>query len=224
MSNLTPRGTIKGVIRSGGGGGITDYNQLTGRPSINNNLVTGSKGGHEYGLMNTNDIDIVKIYDINHGYNYNIDILGETVHITDQTFKPATSGEAGASGLVPRPQAGNTGKILSNEGWITPSSCTPPSYSTTEQKTGQKGLYGDDIYFQTFTGTSSTQFLLGLNVKEIYGITGYILKDSFKFVYPFRDTSDYMNAAITPSNDVRISTSSYFGGGAYLFTIYYTKN
>lgn len=224
MSNLTPRGTIKGVIRSGGGGGVTDYDQLTGRPQINSNLLTGDKGGHDLGLMNTNDINITKITDLSYGTNYDLTILGESVHITDQVFQPAGVSSNGTKGLVPRPSAGDTGKILSNEGWITPSSYTPPSYSTTEQKTGQKGLNGDDIYFQTFTGTSSTQFNLGLNVKEIYGINGYILKDSYKFIYPYRDASDYMCAAITPSNDVRISTSSYFGGGSYLFTIYYTKN
>ena len=224
LSNLTPRGTITGTIRSGGGGGVTDYDQLTGRPQINNNLVTGNKGGHDYGLMNTNDIDITKIVDITYGTNYDLGILNDHVYITNQVFQPAGVSEPGTKGLVPRPSAGDTGKILSNEGWITPSTYTPPSYSTSEQKTGQKGLNGDDIYFQTFTGTSSTQFTLGLNVKEIYGINGYILKDSYKFIYPYRDASDYMNASVTPSNDVRISTSSYFSGGSYLFTIYYTKN
>lgn len=225
MSNLTPRGTIKGVIRSGGGGGVTDYDQLTGRPQINSNLLTGDKGGHDLGLMNLNDIDITKITDLVYGTNYDLEILGEHVYITNQVFQPAGANNAGTSGLIPRPSAGDTGKILSNEGWINPpEGYTPPNYSTTEQKTGQKGLNGDDIYFQTFTGTSSTQILFGLNVKEIYGIAGYILKDSYKFIYPYRDEGDYMSAAVTPSNDVRITTSNYFAGGSYLFTIFYTKN
>lgn len=225
MSNLTPRGTIKGVIRSGGGGGVTDYDQLTGRPSINNELVTGDKSGHDYGLMNSNDIRITKIVNLTYGTNYDLEFPDDHVYITNQIFQPAGVSSNGTKGLVPRPSAGDNGKILSNEGWINPPEVyTPPNYSTTEQKTGQKGLNGDDIYFQTFTGTSSTQFTLGLNVKEIYGINGYILKDSYKFVFPYRDASDYINASVTPSNDVRISTSGYFSGGYYLFTIYYTKN
>lgn len=152
MSNLTPRGTIKGVIRSGGGGGVTDYDQLTGRPQINSNLLTGDKGGHDLGLMNTNDINITKITDLTYGTNYDLTILGENVHITDQVFQPAGVSSNGTKGLVPRPSAGDTGKILSNEGWIdAPESYTPPNYSTSEQKTGQKWIDGKDIYFQSYT-------------------------------------------------------------------------
>lgn len=226
MSNLTPRGTIRGVLRLGGGGGVTDYDQLTGRPQINSNLLTGDKGGHDLDLMNLDDITIIKIIDLTYGTNYDVEILGDHVYITNQVFQPAGVSTPGTKGLVPQPSAGDNGKILSNEGWIdAPESYTPPNYSTTEQKTGQKGLNGDDIYFKTFTGTSpSTQFTLGINIKEIYGINGYMLKDSYKFIFPYRDTSDFINASITPSNDVRITTTSYFSGGDYLFTVYYTKN
>lgn len=225
MSNLTPRGTIRGVIRSGGGGGVTDYDQLTGRPQINSNLLTGDKGGHDLGLMNTNDINITKITDLTYGTNYDLTILGENVHITDQVFQPAGVSSNGTKGLVPRPSAGDTRKILSNEGWIdAPEGYTPPNYSTSEQKTGQKGLNGDDIYFQTFTGTASTQFTLGLNIKEIYGINGYILKDGYKYIAPFNDGGDSITMAVSPSNDLRISATNYFNGGTYLFTVYYTKN
>lgn len=225
MSNLTPRGTIKGVLRLGGGGGVTDYDQLTGRPQINSNLLTGDKSGHDLDLMNLDDITIIKIIDLTYGTNYDVEILGDHVYITNQVFQPAGVSTPGTKGLVPQPSAGDTGKILSNEGWIDPpEGYTPPNYSTTEQKTGQKGLNGDDIYFRTFTGTASTQFNLGLDINEIYGIVGYIIKDSYKYMVPFSDLSDYISIAITPSNDVRITTSNYFSGGDYLFTIYYTKN
>lgn len=160
MSNLTPRGTIKGIIRSGGGGGVTDYDQLTGRPQINTNLLTGDKGGHDYGLMNLDDIEITKIVDMTYGTNYDLTILGDNVHITDQEFKPAGVSDNGTKGLVPRPSAGDTGKILSNEGWIDPpESYTPPDYSLTAHKTGRKWIDGKYIWEQTFVGTltSSTQ-------------------------------------------------------------------
>lgn len=118
MSNLTTRGTIKGVIRSGGGGGVTDYDQLTGRPQINSNLLTGDKGGHDLGLMNLNDIRITKIVDLTYGTNYDLEFPDDHVYITNQVFQPASAGSNGTKGLVPRPSAGDNGKILSNEGWI----------------------------------------------------------------------------------------------------------
>lgn len=155
MSNLTTRGTIKGVIRSGGGGGVTDYDQLTGRPSINNELVTGDKSGHDYGLMNSNDIRITKIVDLTFGTNYDLEFPDDHVYITNQVFQPAGISSNGTKGLVPRPSAGDTGKILSNEGWINPpESYTPPNYSTAEQKTGQKWTNGKDIYFKTYILTN----------------------------------------------------------------------
>ena len=155
MSNLTPRGTIKGVIRSGGGGGVTDYDQLTGRPSINNELVTGDKGGHDYGLMNSNDIRITKIVDLTYGTNYDLEFPDDHVYITNQIFQPAGVSSNGTKGLVPRPSAGDNGKFLSNEGWANPPDYTPPNYSTNEQKTGQKWIDGKDIYFRVVEGNGS---------------------------------------------------------------------
>ena len=219
LSNLSSRGTLRGTIYRGGGGGVTDYNQLSGKPQINDVTIEGNHSGNYYSLMDTDDIEIIQITDIQRGNNYGITLFGTTYGIINMDF------DQNESGLVPGYSVGDAGKILSTNGWINPPTYTPPSYSTTEQNTGQKGLDGSDIYFRTFTGTSSsTQFTLGINVKEIYGINGYILKDSYKFIYPYRDTSDFINASITPSKDVRFTTSNYFSGGDYMFTVYYTKN
>ena len=156
MSNLTSRGTIRGVLRLGGGGGVTDYDQLTGRPQINSNLLTGDKGGHDLNLMNFDDITIIKIIDLTYGTNYDVEILGDHVYITNQVFQPAGVSTPGTKGLVPQPSAGDTGKILSNEGWIdAPETFTPPNYSTTEQKTGQKWIDGKDIYLRVVEGNGS---------------------------------------------------------------------
>lgn len=225
LSNLSSRGTIKGTIYRGGGGGITDYNFLSGKPKINNVTVEGEYDGGHYGLIDSADISVTEIYEIGYGSSYDINLNGNSVNVTNQRFHGATNSENGRKGLVPAPAAGSVGKILSNEGWIDPpQGYTPPNYSTSEQNTGQKGLDGSDIYFRTFTGTSATQFTLGLNIKEIYRIDGYILKDSYKYIYPFMDTSDFINVSVSPSNDVRISTSNYFSGGDYMFTVFYTKN
>ena len=229
MSNLTPRGTIKGVIRSGGGGGVTDYDQLTGRPSINSNLLTGDKGGHDYGLMNLNDIRITKIVDLTYGTNYDLEFPDDHVYITNQVFQPAGVSSNGTKGLVPRPSAGDTGKILSNEGWITPSSYTPPSYSTNEQKTGQKWIDGKDIYFKTYVvsnvASNPSDWVL---IDTISGIDEFISSnDTFKFT-----TSNITYGGYYVSTSFRHSTNGLYyyvrelggGTGDIRTTIYYTKS
>lgn len=223
MSNLTPRGTIKGVIRSGGGGGVTDYDQLTGRPSINNELVTGDKNGHDYGLMNSNDIRITKIVDLTYGTNYDLEFPDDHVYITNQVFQPAGVSSNGTKGLVPRPSAGDTGKILSNEGWIdAPESYTPPNYSTTEQKTGQKWIDGKDLYFRvvegngSFTtddyfGSYSGQISPGFSFDNIwldrnmsYLITSGGVKEGFLFMQNSNGTLNLFTCASRSSVDYKI--------------------
>lgn len=234
MSNLTRRGTIKGVIRSGGGGGVTDYDQLTGRPQINNNIVTGDKGGHDYGLMNTDDIEITKIVDLTYGTNYDLTILGESVHITDQKFQPAGANTSGTSGLVPRPRAGDTGKILSNEGWIDPpESYTPPNYSTTEQKTGQKWIDGKDIYFKS--GTYAIPSGQGVHIIES-SITDYLDKlldvklclyytadGSYQYSPTYSGTTQAAYIGIDNNNLALHSINENFSPYTAYYTIYYTK-
>lgn len=230
MSNLTPRGTIRGVIRSGGGGGVTDYDQLTGRPSINNELVTGDKNGHDYGLMNSNDIRITKIVDLTYGTNYDLEFPDDHVYITNQVFQPAGVSSNGTKGLVPRPSAGDTGKILSNEGWIdAPESYTPPNYSTTEQKTGQKWIDGKDLYFRvvegngSFTtadyfGSYSGQISPGFSFDNIwldrnmsYLITSGGVKEGFLFMQNSNGTLTLLTCASRSSVDYKV-------------IFYYTKN
>lgn len=223
MSNLTPRGTIKGVIRSGGGGGVTDYDQLSGRPSINNELVTGDKNGHDYGLMNSNDIRITKIVDLTYGANYDLEFPDDHVYITNQIFQPAGVSSNGTKGLVPRPSAGDNGKILSNEGWINPPEVyTPPNYATTEQKTGQKWIDGKDIYFRvvegngSFTtsdyfGTYSGQIPLSFAFDNIwldrnmsYLITSGVVKEDFIFMQNANGVIILFTCASRPNVDYKI--------------------
>ena len=69
-----------------GGGGVTDYNDLTSRPQINSFLLTGNKTAADLGLA------------------------------TDAAMTGASSGAAGAKGLVPAPAAGDQGKFLRGDG------------------------------------------------------------------------------------------------------------
>lgn len=155
LSDLQGRGLLKGVLsKGGGGGGVTDYNQLSSKPQINGVTIEGDHDGGYYGLIDSVDIEVTEIYEIGYGSNYDVNLNGAAVHVTNKIFKGATNSSNGAKGLVPAPAAGSVGKILSNEGWIDPPSSIV-NYSTTEQNTGQKWIDGKDIYFRVIEGTGS---------------------------------------------------------------------
>lgn len=166
LSNLTSRGTIKGTIYRGGGGGVTDYNFLSGKPQINGVTVEDNHDGGYYGLIDSADIEVTEIYEIGYGTTYDINLNGSTVNVTNQRFHGATSSTNGSKGLVPAPAAGSVGKILSNEGWIDPPSSIV-NYSTTEQKTGQKWIDGSDIYIRVFDLGSEITYNPGWHVLSI---------------------------------------------------------
>lgn len=69
-----------------GGGGVSDYNDLTSRPQINGVLLTGNRTAAALGLA------------------------------TDAVMTGATSGAAGSKGLVPAPAAGDQAKSLRGNG------------------------------------------------------------------------------------------------------------
>jgi len=69
-----------------GGGGVSDYNDLTSRPQINGVLLTGDRTAEALGLA------------------------------TDAVMTGATSGAAGSKGLVPAPAAGDQAKSLRGDG------------------------------------------------------------------------------------------------------------
>ena len=118
LSDLQGRGTIHGIVRIGGGGGVTDYDDLTNRPSINTHVVTGSKTGHDYDLANLEDVLIKEINPtITPGVNY-----PRLEHIKDKDdniYKLTYSEFSGrSSGLVPSVLT-PSGKVLSDSGnWV----------------------------------------------------------------------------------------------------------
>lgn len=75
-----------GVNAGSGGTGTTDYNDLANRPQINGNLLSGNK--------TAGDLDLA----------------------SDDPMTGATSGDAGAAGLVPAPAAGDQSKYLRGDG------------------------------------------------------------------------------------------------------------
>lgn len=229
LSNIQGRGLLKGVLsKGGGGGGVTDYSQLSGKPQINGVTIEDNHDGGYYGLIDSVDVEVTEIYEIGYGSNYDINLNGATVHVTNKIFKGATNSTNGAKGLVPAPAAGSVGKILSNEGWIDPPSSIV-NYSTSEQKTGQKWTDGKDIYFKTFS-------LLGISANP----SDWTLIDIIPSVDHIIDTVDVFYNATTNtthggyyvSTSYRHNTSGLYyyiremgsGTGNLYTTVYYTKN
>lgn len=228
LSNLSSRGTIRGTIYRGGGGGITDYNFLSGKPKINNVTIEGEYDGGHYGLIDSADISVTEIYEIGYGSSYDINLNGNSVNVTNQRFHGATNSENGRKGLVPAPAAGSVGKILSNEGWINPPSSIV-NYSTSEQKTGQKWIDGKDIYFKTYelTNISSNPSDWTL-IDTLSGVDIVIYSnDTFYF-----STSDSTYGGYYVSTSFRHSSNGLYyylrelgsGTGTLRTTIYYTKS
>lgn len=232
LSNLASRGTIKGTIYRGGGGGITDYNFLSGKPQINGTTVEGDHDGGYYGLIDSADIEVTEIYEIGFGSNYNINLNGSSVNVTNQRFHGATNSANGSKGLVPAPAAGSVGKILSNEGWIDPPNSIK-NYSTTEQKTGQKWIDGKDIYFKS--GTYSIPSGHGINIIES-NITSYLDKlidvklclyytsdGSYQYTPMYVGSTQTGNISVDNNDLVFNSVNENLSPYTAYYTIYYTK-
>lgn len=222
LSNLASRGTIKGTIYRGGGGGVTDYNALSGKPQINDVTIEGNHSGNYYSLMDTDDIDIIKITDIQRGNNYGITLFGTNYGIINMDFAQ------NESGLVPGYSSADAGKILSTNGWIDAPNGTV-NFSTTEQKTGQKWIDGKDIYFITYTISSisgNPSDWVTLATKN--DIDMFI--DYSAIFYNANSTISFGSPYITISYNHGNGTVRYFidqmGGGVtgnLTATIYYTK-
>lgn len=118
MSSVKNRGTLHGVVRSGGGGGTSDYDELQNRPKINNKIVTGAQSGHYYDLAEINDVIIKELNpEIQAGVNY-----PRLEHIKDKddniyklTYNEFTGGLSGLVPSVLQP----SGKVLTDSGnWV----------------------------------------------------------------------------------------------------------
>lgn len=121
MSDLTSRGTLKGVIYRGGSGGVTDYDQLTGRPQINGVTLSGDKNAADLGLAAEEDILITKLNPFDPGgINYpRLERVDTPDGIMKLNYSVYTGG--GVPGLVPGKTGGDGSTFLNDHGqWITP--------------------------------------------------------------------------------------------------------
>lgn len=119
LSDLSPRGTLHGVIFRGGGGGVSDYDDLTNRPKINNITLTGNKNASDLGLADPSDI---KFTGINQAAGWsiyrarNITVEGLVYDVAYPEFTGTDGVDPGTNGLVKCPEATDYGKFLAASG------------------------------------------------------------------------------------------------------------
>lgn len=172
LSNITDRGTLRGVIYRGAGTGTTDYTQLNNKPQINSHTLQGNQSGddldlidkgsleiNEYtleGSMTGDDLGLVNSADLsfNVGYSssilHNIKYKNNTYNAYADPFSGASSGQNGKMGLVPAPLSsqGDYNKFLKGNGhWE--SVIGGIDYSLNEQDTGFNWVDGKKIYQKT---------------------------------------------------------------------------
>ena len=120
LSDIRVRATLKGTIfRGGGGGGVTSYNQLNDKPSINGVTIEGALDGNDHGLANTSDLIIT-------GYNtvpgesiyrlHDVTIDGRNYTVAYLPFEGTDGIDNGKVGLVPAPTAADASKVLFGDG------------------------------------------------------------------------------------------------------------
>lgn len=132
MSNITDRGTLRGVIYRGAGTGTTDYTQLSNKPQINGHTLQGNQSGddldlidkgslkingytlegnqtgNDLGLANLSDIPSVPDISINNNETYytplkNIKLNGNGYIVYSEVFKGAKQ--------TPTPENGKVGLV-----------------------------------------------------------------------------------------------------------------
>lgn len=100
-------------------------------------------------------------------------------------------------------------------------------YSTTEQKTGQKWIDGNDIYFKTVQGTlgnSGDTTTLISNVANIINIEG-VFGDSYMrpVFFGSYNSDNPPTVRIDSGNIIIINNSPNLNGRDFILTLYYTK-
>ena len=119
LSDLQGRGTIHGIVRIGGGGGVTDYDDLTNRPKINDITLTGNKTAQDLGLANSSDIKFTGINEAAGWSIYrarNITVGGVIYDVAYPEFTGTDGVDPGTNGLVKCPEATDYGKFLAASG------------------------------------------------------------------------------------------------------------
>lgn len=188
---------LSGQLRGGGGGDrITIEPTLLSGQKIADYEING-ESGELYCINDYNDLDNLPTI-INP-----VDMVG------------ASAGDDGSAGYVPKPVAGDEGKVLYGDGtWKSPDLF---SIDSTERKTGIK-FNGRDVYVISFTGLSlsvpsgGTWVYTGCNIPDLKEIVGYNISDG---------TNAWNPAVLYAAPQIVLSSPFAFTAASMI--IYYTK-
>lgn len=134
IANKTDLNNRVEALEKSEGSGTSNYNQLTNRPKINNNLLTGNKTSNQLGLASSTDI-ATEFSDLT---NYN---KGDLVYYEGSLYQFQVDHTAGAWESSEAIQKDLSDIINSIGG-----GSSDPGYSLSEVNTGKKWIDGKDIY------------------------------------------------------------------------------
>ena len=77
LSNITDRGTLRGVIYRGAGSGTTDYTMLSNKPQINGHTLQGNQSGDDLDLIDKGSLKI-------NGHTLNGNQIGDDLDLIDK--------------------------------------------------------------------------------------------------------------------------------------------
>lgn len=170
-------GNVAGSVNVQTPQGSTDYTDLDNKPSINNVTLEGNKTTSELGLFSGdyNDLD-----------------NKPTIPSEPVIMIGATSENAGSSGYVPQPLAGDQNKFLNGAGeWTTPQVTPLTNYTLNEVIFGTwvdgKPIYRKGFSLQSLTYSTSWQsFAHNIsNLGRIINCYGSLINTSDSRFYTF---------------------------------------
>lgn len=200
MSDLTPRGIIDGIVYRGGGGGVTDYDDLTNRPKINNVTLTGNKTTQELGLADLDDIPIIGI-NLTPTALYRAETItlnGAVYKLKYEDFEGTDGADDGSNGLVPAPEASDYGKFLASSGEWENIPINQINYNNAEQDTGIKWIDNKTIYQKTIIfKQNNVDFFTYDNNEYLQALPANIEFIRVNQIYLNRNGSDYIDVGLT---------------------------
>lgn len=249
MSNITDRGTLRGVIYRGAGSGTTDYTQLSNKPQINGQTLQDNQSGDDLDLIDKgslkinehtlegsmigDDLGLVNSADLafNVGYAgnilHNIKYKNNTYNTYANPFSGASSDGNGTMGLVPAPLSsqGDYDKFLKGNGhWASVSGGI--DYSLNEQNTGLewvdgKTIYQKTIYISSTSGDRDYNHDIS-NLDKVIKLFGFgVFGGNTQLPLPYNATSGF-NYSITLGNVTSTQFKLQCGSSISLTDVYVT--
>lgn len=229
MSNLSGRGQLTGIMRSGSGmGETTDYNDLSNKPSINNVELSGNKSTSD---LNISYNDLTNKPTIRNVPETTGAQIGSVLTHTEngEVWNPVPK-------ELPSAASGNNGDVLTlvngSPAWAAAGGSSDVEYSTSERAIGTwidgKTLYQKTIYYRhtdtIAAGYTTIGTISNVDYIEFMGCSLYNPTDKRSYALPYA----YSTSTTTLTYDngdikLRINNDNWNPNWDIVVTVRYTK-